>query len=50
MLVLIMKERDFMGLNSKESVAVFREDNNDDGCRDSGVWFLFQLMKVSIFN
>lgn len=34
--VLIMMERDFMGLGSKEPVALLKEDNHDDG-RDSGV-------------
>ncbi|KAM5566857.1 protein TIFY 6B-like [Rosa sericea] len=31
-----MMERDFMGLSSKESVVVIKEENNDDACRDSG--------------
>ncbi|XP_050373698.1 protein TIFY 6B-like isoform X2 [Argentina anserina] len=32
-----MKERDFMGLSSSKESAVLKEDNNDDGCRDSGL-------------
>ncbi|XP_061344972.1 protein TIFY 6B-like isoform X2 [Gastrolobium bilobum] len=29
-------ERDFMGLSSKEPLAVVKEEMNDDGCNDSG--------------
>nr|QIZ03057.1 JASMONATE ZIM-domain protein 4-3 [Fragaria x ananassa] len=32
-----MMERDFMGLGSKEPMAVLKEENHDDGCRDSGL-------------
>ncbi|KAK9935449.1 hypothetical protein M0R45_022552 [Rubus argutus] len=34
-----MMERDFMGLSSKESVLVVKEEINDDGCRDSSSGF-----------
>ncbi|XP_027340468.1 protein TIFY 6B-like isoform X2 [Abrus precatorius] len=29
-------ERDFMGLSSKEPLAVVKDETNDDGCKDSG--------------
>nr|QIZ03056.1 JASMONATE ZIM-domain protein 4-1 [Fragaria x ananassa] len=32
-----MMERDFMGLGSKEPVALLKEENHDDGGRDSGL-------------
>ncbi|KAJ1437889.1 Tify domain [Sesbania bispinosa] len=31
-------ERDFMGLSSKEPVSVVKEEVNDDGCKDSGMF------------
>lgn len=42
----IMMERDFMGLSSKESVLVVKEEINDDGCRDSssGVSFSHSIL------
>lgn len=36
-------ERDFMGLNSKESSAVVKEEVNSDGYKEIGIRFLLSL-------
>ncbi|XP_075658189.1 protein TIFY 6B-like isoform X2 [Castanea sativa] len=42
-------ERDFMGLSSKEPLAVVKEEINNDGCQDSGAQWQF-LNKVSAIS
>jgi jasmonate ZIM domain-containing protein len=34
-------ERDFLGLSSREPLAVVKEEVNADGCKESGIFFFF---------
>ena len=34
-------ERDFLGLSSKEPLAVVKEEINNDACQDSGILLFF---------
>ena len=36
-------ERDFLGLSSKETLAVVKEEINNDGFKDPGIFFLYDF-------
>ena len=45
-------ERDFMGLNSRESLVAVKEETNNDGCRDTdtGIFPSHMILVLSSFS
>lgn len=44
-------ERDFLGLSLKESLAVVKEEINNDGCKDSGMFLSYNSQsRIFVMN